>query len=264
MGGGFDSFKDNFYRFAKLDLNKYRQEQLERRLRSFLSIHFDAASTDPILFDLASKELSKTPSFYFVLLDVITINHSIFFRNHTQWDVLSDFIKNTSLRKLKIWSAGCSSGEEPYTLAMMLKVQHPGLLFEILATDIDRSIIAKAKEGVYEKFSFDNIAPEYLEAFFERCDGKFHIKDEIKREITFKEHNLFDTPPERFFDIIICRNVLIYFTPEGKDLVYKNFSNALSPDGFMFCGPTEQIFTPETYNFRLLKPSFYGKIKNTT
>lgn len=250
-----------FYRFGKLDLNKYRQEQLERRLRSFFASHFSISTTDNNIFELASKELTNNSLFYFTVLDVITINHSIFFRNHSQWDSLSQLIKETGLRKIKIWSAGCSSGEEPYTLAMMLKTLHPGLQFDIIATDIDRKILAKARDGIYEKFSFDQISPEYMDKYFTVSEGRYSIKDTIKSLVTFKEHNLFNMPPERYFDIIICRNVLIYFTAEGKDAVYKNFSSALYPEGFMFCGPTEQIFTPEIYNFKLIKPSFYGKTK---
>lgn len=255
-------FKEVFYRFGKLDLNKYRQEQLERRLKSFFASHFSIPVTDRQLFEIASKELTKNPLFYLTVLDVITINHSLFFRNHTQWETLAQLIKDTELRKIKIWSAGCSSGEEPYTLAMMLRSLYPSLQFDIIATDIDKKILTKAREGIYEKFSFDQISPEYLDTYFTITDqGKFVINDLIKNLVTFKEHNLFDSPPSRFFDVIICRNVLIYFTPEGKDAVYKHFSSALSPHGFMFCGPTEQIFTPEIYDFKLIKPSFYGKMR---
>jgi chemotaxis protein methyltransferase CheR len=233
---------------------------MERRVRNFLSSYFNVEKEDRNIFVLAVEELRKNIPFQTSIYDAITINHSYFFRNTQQWDYLSNVIKENQWKELKIWSAGCSSGEEPYTLAMILKTCFPSLRFTIFASDIDKKILEKAKEGVYDRFSLEReIDDSYLKKYFIQQDDKFFLDNTIKSCVSFREHNLLEKPFEKQFDIVICRNVLIYFSAEGKETIHRHFSDALKEKGVLFLGPTEQFFNCDDFGFSLLKPSFYLK-----
>src|SRR5690625_3162910 len=162
---------------------------------------------------------------------------------------------------LNIWSAACATGEESYTIAMMMKEHFPNINVNILATDIDENALGIAKQGVYKKSSFEDLPPYYIQNYFTKNNELYYIDPTLKRSITFKKHDLLqDTYPKKK-DLIICRNVLIYFTDEAKDAIYKKFSHALKEEGVLFVGSTEQIFHPNKYNFYVLDTFFYQKSK---
>lgn len=260
MATGYDFFKNEYLKLTRVDLNQYHRDQMERRLRNFLASYFSLDKSDDRVFNLGIDELKSNFEFRVSIYDAITINHSYFFRNKKQWDYLSDMIKENQSKELKIWSAGCSSGEEPYTLAMILKTNFPNLRFKITASDIDKKILEKAKNGIYDRFSLEREVDDYyFKTFFTQEDDKFILGENVKKCVEFREHNLLDKPFDSYFDIIICRNVLIYFSNSGKDVIYRNFSNALKRDGILFLGPTEQFFDCEDYGFKLDKPAFYQK-----
>lgn len=159
-------------------------------------------------------------------LDRMTINVSEFYRNYKRWEVLETAILpliKTS-RPLKIWSAACSTGEEPYTLAMLLDQQKglPG--YQILATDIDEKALEKAKKGVYQERSLQEVPLSVKDRYFtQNANRSYEVKPEIKKNITFKKHNLLADRYEQDFDLIVCRNVFIYFTESAKEEpVFKN------------------------------------------
>lgn len=256
----FDYFKEEFYKLTHVDLNQYHQEQLERRIRNFLSTSFSLDKTNDQLFHLAIQKLKQNAAFRVSIYEAITINHSYFFRNKKQWDQLLLYIKEKGLKRIKIWSAGCSSGEEPYTLAMLMDTELPDVQFEIYASDIDQTILKKAEKGVYDHFSLEReVDSYYWHRYFKEENDHYVLDKHIKRRVVFKEHNLLERPFENDFDVIICRNVLIYFSNEGKEIVFNHFSKVIKPDGLLFLGPTEQFFNSEEFGFTLVKPSFYRR-----
>lgn len=192
-----------------------------------------------------------------VLYDFITINETSFFRNSPQItafgnEVLPELIKNSkaqSLKSLRFWSAGCSSGEEPYTLSIVinknLKSQIKEWAIEISATDISMEILSKAKEGIYTEYALRNTDRAVIkECFDEVSDKKFKIKDIYRRLIRFNHLNLQDESKlSRLlcYDVIFCRNVLIYFDTESKKKVINKYYELLKPGGYLFLGHSESL-----------------------
>jgi chemotaxis protein methyltransferase CheR len=159
----------------------------------------------------------------------------------------------------KIWSAACSTGEEPYTMVMILSKYLPLNKIHILATDIDEKAIARAKLGLYPERSLNELPHDMKRKYFTKEGSQYQISDEIKKAVTFKKHNLLADSFGGPFDLIICRNVLIYFTEEAKDILYHKFSNALNSSGILFVGSTEQIFNVGKYGFEVEDTFFYKK-----
>lgn len=196
-------------------------------------------------------------------LDRMTINVSEFYRNAQRWEVLEEKILPELLAKnkrLKIWSAACSTGEEPYSIAMVLTSHVPLSDVSVLATDLDIGAIERAKVGLYPERALKEVPPNIMQKYFVNEGTYYQVKDEIKRTVTFKQHNLLDDRYESGYDLIVCRNVMIYFTEEAKDLIYSNFSKALKPGGILFVGSTEQIFNPAKYGFESAETFFYRKV----
>ncbi|HZG82028.1 MAG TPA: CheR family methyltransferase, partial [Brevibacillus sp.] len=130
----------------------------------------------------------------------------------------------------------------------------------LLATDIDEGAIAKAKQGVYTDRSLQDCPPDLVSKYFAKDTHSYRILDEVKNKVTFKKHNLLADPFESQFDLIICRNVMIYFTEEAKHELYQKFSRALKPGGVLFVGSTEQIFQPQQYQLEAEDTFFYRKM----
>jgi len=189
------------------------------------------------------------------LIDIIIPKETYFFREERQlsafvFEVLPEVVQynqKMKMRHIRIWCAGCSTGEEAYTLAILLNEY--GEIgkwdIKIIATDINPQAIKKAREGVYGESSFRNTKSIYKTLYFERVgNGVFRIKDDIKKMVTFARKNIlepdFSLSPEKF-DIIFCRNVLIYFDKEAKKKAAENFYNALREEGFLFLGHAESL-----------------------
>lgn len=252
----YNTFITQINRKLDIDLSYYKETQMKRRITSLrdkrgfdtYSDYFTALSKDDIL-------LSE-------FIDRITINVTEFYRNRSRWDVLREkvfpmLIENK--RSLTIWSAACSTGDEPYSLAIMLAEHFPQIKATILATDLDDKVLEKARQGIYVEADLKELPTFKKDKYFTLIDNKYHIKDEIKKYITFKKHNLLQDPYPTNIDFIVCRNVLIYFTEEAKDLIYTNFSQALIPSGILFVGSTEQIFNQNKYELSLYDTFFYKK-----
>lgn len=252
----YEEFIANIKRKTGIDLSLYKEAQMKRRLtslyekRGFHSFHeyFAAISSDRKLLD--------------EFLDRMTINVSEFFRNGKRWEVLEKKLLPKLIEKnknLKIWSAACSTGEEPYTIAMILSKFMPLSQVKILATDIDENVLSRAKVGVYPERSLNEVPSDIKKKYFTQ-DGSFYkVSEEIKGTVSFKKQNLLADPFGSSYDLIVCRNVLIYFTEEAKDILYKKFSGALKTDGIFFVGSTEQIFNPSNYGFETEDTFFYRK-----
>lgn len=252
----YQAFTESIKIKTGIDLSLYKEVQMKRRLTSLRDKkgYTDFNSFYQAL--VADKELMGE------FLDKMTINVSEFYRNSVRWNVLEDKILPDMLKrskKLKIWSAACSTGDEPYTIAMMLSKYINLADVSILATDIDENIIARAKKGIYTERALKEVPNEMKEKYFRHEESLYVIDDKIKKAITFKQHNLLSDPYPTNFDLIVCRNVLIYFTEEAKTGIYQKFSNSLNDQGVFFVGSTEQIFSPEKYDFNIMDTFFYQK-----
>lgn len=255
--------KDDYIEFVKLvnkkiglDLNLYKETQMKRRIttlrnkRGFISFvsYFEALSKDEELL----REFTER----------LTINVSEFYRNPKRWDILSKNILpslQNNKGKLSIWSAACSTGDEPYSLAIMLKEYFPSITFEILATDVDDNVLSKAIQGFYPEQALKELPVAFKNKYFQKTGSLYKIDDSLKKYIKFKKHNLLADRYPRNVDLIVCRNVLIYFTEQAKGEIYRNFSSSLKKNGVLFVGSTEQIFNPGNYNFNLIETFFYQK-----
>jgi chemotaxis protein methyltransferase CheR len=188
--------------------------------------------------------------------DAITINETFFFRNEPQFEAFEHTLVPTVLaarssagrQKLRIWSAASSSGEEAHTIAMIylekLRPKYPGLELEVVGTDINSSVLETARKGVYREYSVRNMPTLYLDKYFTSEDGRFAVRDEVKRLVRFESMNLYDGARMQQMancDVIFCCNVLIYFDAASKIQVVSHLYNALNRGGYLFIGYAESL-----------------------
>jgi chemotaxis protein methyltransferase CheR len=252
----YELFIESIKRKTGIDLALYKEAQMKRRLTSLYEKKGFKSFVD--FFSALDKDRDLLNEF----LDRMTINVSEFYRNGKRWEVLQNKIFPKLLesnRRLKIWSAACSTGEEPYSLAMVLSHHLPLSQVQILATDLDENVIQKAKLGLYPERSLAEVPKDVKAKYFDQEGVFYKVKEEVKRTVTFKKHNLLKDTYESNFDLIVCRNVMIYFTEEAKDQIYMNFSKSLRSGGILFVGSTEQIFNPSRYDFEVEDTFFYRK-----
>jgi chemotaxis protein methyltransferase CheR len=192
------------------------------------------------------------------LLDILTTNETYFFREMNQLKVFSEEIipefaaTKKSERSIRVWSAGCSTGEEPYTLAILM-LEHPALIGwqkEVLATDISSRVLRSAREGYYGKLAFRATDPHYQERYFHKEDeNRYRVRDNVKSLVTFGHLNIMQTsnwPTDGSFDVVFCRNVLIYFGQEAKKKTVKNLEAKLRKGGFLLLGHAESLLNIST------------------
>lgn len=258
MGDDYSAFKPLVKRKIDVDLNLYKETQMKRRLTSLRN---QKGFTNFVSY---FKAMEKDKDLLHEFIDRITINVSEFYRNPKRWEVLHQtifplIINQHERETLIIWSAACSTGEEPYSVAMMMDTYFPGTNIRIMATDIDEGALEKAKAGIYQKNALKDLPTILQRKYFSEEKGLYHIDSTIKRMVSFKKHNLLADPYPRNVHLIICRNVLIYFTDEAKDHIYQDFSISLKQNGVLFVGSTEQIFNPAEYNLSLIDTFYYQK-----
>ncbi len=260
----YTQVKTQVWRLLHIDLNSYKAEQMCRRLDSWLA-RVNAPDWDVYFHRLRSdeQELGRFRNY-------LTINVSEFFRDAGRWQTLQESILPQLLKDnrllhpgaggLKVWSAGCSTGQEPYSLAILLDEQ-AAWRHQILATDLDRGALLKARQrGPYSSDDVSNVSPERLGRYFEPGGPPYYVKEKTGRAITFSELNLLHDPFEKDFDLIVCRNVIIYFTDEAKQALYRRFAAALRPGGVLFLGGTEVISHPSELGFRSQGISLYARL----
>jgi chemotaxis protein methyltransferase CheR len=189
------------------------------------------------------------------LLDAVTINETYFFRANPQFDsiyklVIPDIIKNKldDKKVIRLWSAASSTGEEAYTLAILileyLQPKYPDYTFQILASDINTNVLEVAKKGIYREYSIKNMEPQYLSKYFDISGANYILKENVKKMVKFAQINLYDTEVVRSLkgvDLIICANVLIYFDLDSKKKVVANLYDILNPNGYLFIGYSESL-----------------------
>lgn len=252
----YEKFKVQIHKKTGIDLSSYKERQMKRRIESMIKRNGKKDFEE--YYKLIDSDEVKFNEF----INYLTINVSEFFRNPNQWEnlktsVIPDLMAVNS--SLKVWSAACSTGEEPYTLVMVLSNFFPLNKIRIQAFDIDEEAISKAKMGVYSEKSIANVPEAFKKKFFSKIGQSYKIADEIKRCVEFRKFNLLKDRYPTNYDLIVCRNVMIYFTEEAKDEMYHNFNKALRPGGVLFVGSTEQIILPNKYKFNSLKTFFYEK-----
>jgi chemotaxis protein methyltransferase CheR len=237
-----------------INLGAYKDEQMRRRLDSWL-VRSGSPSWEAYLRLLRGDTLELSR-----FRDYLTINVSAFFRDPERWQVLRQAILPELLKDslylrplgagLRIWSAGCSMGAEPYSLAILLDDLAPARRHTLLATDLDRSILKKAQAGgPYTSEEIQNIPASHRPACFAPGGPPYYIQPRLARRVTFREHNLLSEPFETDFDLIVCRNVVIYFTGETKEHLFRKFWTALRPGGVLFLGGTEILPRPNDFGF---------------
>lgn len=257
VGSEFEQFYKWIKRNLNLDLTAYKQKQLQRRINTVMKS--SGASNLEEYAKLIDTEQEVKGKF----LDYITINVTDFFRNK---DIFSQFEKvvkenlNPKFGPLKIWSAACSIGSEPYSLAIIMDKNNLRLKGNILATDIDDGVLNRAKEGCYKEFEIKNLDKGDLKNYFTMEDKKYTVNKNIKKMVDFKKHDLILGRYGQGFHVIICRNVTIYFKNDVKNNIYKKFNDALVPGGILFTGATESIYNPEELGFRKVSTFIYEKI----
>lgn len=255
----YESFIVKIYRLLNIDLKLYKEAQMKRRLTSLRNKRG--------FHDFATyfEEIKTNEEIREEFIDRITINVSEFYRNPKRWTVLREkvfpkLIESKNGRPLQIWSAACSTGEEPYSLAMMLEEHFSSIPYSILATDIDEKALRKAEEGVYNEQALKALPSHKKKQYFTFKNGRYHIDRRLKKHLKFKKHDLLQDQYPKNFDLIVCRNVLIYFTDEAKQYIYTNLAKSLREEGILFVGSTEQIFNPKEYDLQLFDTFFYEKI----
>lgn len=201
-------------------------------------------------------------------LDTVTVHKTNFFRENNHFDFiqrnLKEILDNSPSVKatgeLRVWSAACSTGEEPYTLSMLFKEILPsGIKAKILATDISPDSIRKALEGNYKFGPEDNITNYYINKYFSKPNDYWQISEDIKSHVTFRLFNLMESFPfKNPFDIIFCRNVMIYFDTEVQEKLVNNFYSAIAPNGLLFIGHSESLIKIK-HPFVYHEPTIYKK-----
>ena len=259
MGNNYEDFKKEVLKLTGIDLNAYKERQMKRRIDTLIGRNGFTGYVD--YTKLISTDAQKLDEF----VNYLTINVSEFYRNPALWDTLEQSVLPKLIEQygsnLKIWSAACSTGDEPYTIAMILAKKMPLNRIHILATDLDEQVIEKAKIGVYGPNSLKGLPDEYKKQYFEQMGEKaYKISDDIKRCVEFKKHNLLKDPYPSGCHLIVCRNVMIYFTEEAKDQIYRKFNDALVKGGCLFVGNTEQIINYKELGFGFEKLFFYNKL----
>ena len=245
----FEQYRSLIYNESGIHFTPTNRSILESRLKERLREKgVDSVAT---YFATISKDQGELKSF----LDSITTNLTRFFRNQAQFDALEKHVipelmeikKGSGNTTIKFWSAGCSTGEEPYTIAMMMnEILHPPWKYEIVASDLSLKCLMIAKEGFYAENRIDGIPDAYLQKYFDKVEGGYKARPELTSKIRFDYHNLKNDAGNRNLDIVFCRNVIIYFDEAAQNAVINRFWDAMASKSFLFIGHSESLFGMDT------------------
>ncbi len=266
----YTNFSTLIYKKAGINLHEGKKSLLKARLTKYLrKTRFGSLEEyyQYLMNDDTGEEMVR-------LLDVISTNLTYFFREPKHYDFLRskalpqvlEFSDSLNKRAIRVWSAGCSSGEEAYSLGIVLNqflCSHEGLQIQILATDISTRVLKKATDGIYEKEKLEKIPYDLRSRYFQRGinkrSGYYRVKPQLRKMISFRRLNLMEPfPPGRTFQIIFCRNVMIYFDKHTQERIVQKFYGALEKGGFFFIGHSESL-TNIKHAFQYIQPSVYRK-----
>jgi chemotaxis protein methyltransferase CheR len=256
----FELFRKRAYQLTGLDLTSYKAPQMHRRLTALLG-RLKIAS-----FAEYTRVLEKDAARRQEFRDYVTINVSEFFRDRDRFADLERRILPTLLQRTstpRVWSAGCSIGAEAYSIAILLKELAPGRAHSILGTDVDQTVLERARLGTdYIAAELRNAGPERIRRWFVRTpDDRFSASPALRLGVRFARHDLLrDAFVGGPFDLIACRNVIIYFTEAAKERIYGGFVDSLATGGVLFLGGTEAIIRPQDHGLAVTGPGFYRKV----
>jgi len=245
---GFVALLDKVQRERGFDCRQYKVNFLKRRL----AVRLRARGVESYREYARLLDVEE----YGKLFEALTINLSYFLRDRTVFEALRDKVLKPLIqekarlgsRLIRVWSAGCASGEEPYSVAILLSellgADLENWRISIRATDLDAGALEKARRGVYSEFSFRGADPDYQGRYFAPfSDREYSLKPTIKALVKFEQHDLLADPPPRRLDLILCRNVLIYFSRQQQERLFSIFHEALNERGYLVTGKTE-ILSP--------------------
>ncbi len=252
----FKEFCKYIYDNVGINLTDKKYSLVHNRLRSRLVKYNFNSYGDYFNFVKEDKENDELTN----LINAITTNVTTFFRDRNQFNTFSQLVlpyfeqKHTNIN---IWSAGCSTGEEPYSIAIEILKHTTNIKFKIHATDISTKVLDSASAGIYSKEQIKTVEEHYLRRFFIKRNDKFEVLPKVKENVQFYKLNLVEDKFPPRMDIVFCRNVVIYFDKDTRDKLYKKFYDSLNQDGFFFVGHSESLFTNKLFKF--FRPSVYKK-----
>lgn len=250
------AFCDGLRLICGIDLRHYKRPQMERRLRSYFERHGITSLTDALpTLRRGSAELDA-------LLDRVTINVSQLWRHPDQFDFLAAEVLPELARRGRIqaWSAGCSYGAEAFTLAAIMRGAVPHVQAQILGTDIDHRMVIRAREGVFTVEDARSAPTGAMERHFDRVHGGWRAKPALRATTRFEVDDLLRmTPPRGAYDLVMCRNTVIYFSEPVRDELHGRLADALRPGGFLVIGATERVCAPDALGLASVHPFVFRK-----
>ncbi|EXJ22362.1 Chemotaxis protein methyltransferase CheR [Alkalibacterium sp. AK22] len=253
----YDFFYDWVQTHLNIRLGAYKEKQLNRRIQTIMR-QSGAASLEEYSDLIYGDEGIKKQ-----FLDYITINVTEFFRNKDLFETFEELlITDLSMKfdKISIWSAACSIGAEPYSLAMIIDRNNLPLKQNILATDIDETILQRAKTGTFKESELKNVSLFDRTHYFNKEADRYVLNAHIRDMVDFKKHDLVLDEFRPNLHVIVCRNVTIYFKNEVKEDIYRRMSRALVKGGLLFTGATETIYQPEQFGLKKVSSFIYEKM----
>jgi chemotaxis protein methyltransferase CheR len=253
----YTTFCTAIRRLCGIDLSQYKRGQMERRIRTFADRRgITKLEQYAVVLADSRTELDE-------FLDRVTINVSQLWRNPEQWELL----KNTVLpefaerSRLKAWSAGSSYGAEAYTLAAVCAEALPRVRSEIVGTDIDRRMVERAREGIFSVGDARDVPRTQRVRWFTERDGMLHADPELRKRCRFEAGDLLTMrPAQGIYDLVLCRNTVIYFTPDVKDALHARLAAAVVPGGYLMVGSTERISDPVELGLQIAHPFVYRRV----
>lgn len=250
------TFCEGLRHLCGVDLSQYKRPQMERRLRSYFARHGYAKLTDSLVRLRSDKQHLDE------LLDRVTINVSQLWRHPEQWARLEDGLLEdlAAHGRLRAWSAGCSYGAEAYTLAAVCRQALAGVTVRILGTDIDRRMVTRAKTAVFSDEDARTAPPAAMQRWFERTERGWQAKQELRAMTHFEVGDLLKLQPAASsYELIMCRNTVIYFADQIRDELHARLAHALRPGGLLVIGGTERITDAGSLGLTAIHPFIYRK-----
>ena len=253
----YPAFCEGVRRLSNVDLLQYRRAQMERRIRTFAQRRGKQQLLDYLAL------LAADPGELDLLLDRVTINVSQLWRNPFQWQMLAEQVipQIAEHGRISAWSAGCSYGAEVYTIAAVCREAAPSAAVAVHGSDIDERMIARAQRACFTDGDMRNVPPPSVERWFEQVDAGWRVRPELVGLASFAVENLLECPvPVGTYDLIVCRNMVIYFTEPSRDALHRKLAGALRDGGWLMVGSTERVPDAAAYGLELVHPFTYRKV----